>query len=39
MNDLDKYIEKRKKRDPDFAEGFEVHHLHGLWVRMDYIYT
>ncbi len=24
MNDLDKYIEKRKKRDPDFAEGFET---------------
>ena len=23
MNDLEKYIKKRKKRDPKFSEGFE----------------
>lgn len=23
MDDLDKYIEKRKQRDPEFAEGYE----------------
>ena len=23
MNDLEKYIKKRKKKDPDFAQGFE----------------
>ena len=23
MNDLQKYISKRKKKDPDFAKGFE----------------
>ncbi|MBU2497976.1 MAG: helix-turn-helix domain-containing protein [Proteobacteria bacterium] len=23
MNDLDRYIKKRKKTDPDFAKGFE----------------
>ena len=24
MNDLDKYISKRKKKDPSFAEGYDV---------------
>lgn len=23
MSDLEKYIERRKKKDPDFAQGFE----------------
>ena len=23
MNEMEKYINKRKKRDPDFAQGFE----------------
>jgi len=23
MNDLDKFIEEQKKRDPEFAEGFD----------------
>ena len=23
MNDLEKYIDERKKRDPEFSEGFE----------------
>jgi ribosome-binding protein aMBF1 (putative translation factor) len=24
MDDLEKYIEKRKARDPEFADGFEI---------------
>ncbi len=24
MDDLEKYIEERKKRDPEFADGFEI---------------
>lgn len=24
MSDLEKYVKKRKRRDPEFAEGFEV---------------
>ena len=24
MDDLERYIEKRKKRDPEFADGFEI---------------
>ncbi|MEQ9825114.1 MAG: helix-turn-helix transcriptional regulator [Puniceicoccaceae bacterium] len=24
MDDLDKYIEKRKERDPEFAEGYDA---------------
>lgn len=24
MSDLERYVKKRKRRDPEFAEGFEV---------------
>ncbi len=28
MNDLDKYISKRKKIDPSFAEGYDIGYEH-----------
>lgn len=37
MDDLDKYIEKRKKRSREFAEGFEVGYEQfkvGVMLRM-----
>jgi hypothetical protein len=27
MNDLDKYINKRKKNDPEFAENFDSRYI------------
>ncbi len=37
MDDLEKYIEKRKKNSPDFAQGFEEGYEHfkiGIMLRM-----
>ena len=37
MDDLEKYIEERKKKSPDFSKGFEEGYEHfriGLMLRM-----
>ena len=37
MSDLEKYIKKRKRRDAQFAEGFEVGHSNfkvGVLLRL-----